>query len=257
MTATDVKRMLDHATNERGVAVLAQPSPFEAIYGRVRRAENRILTDEQVRRLPDGSGLWNAKEWRIRRASAERLTSELDRHGRTLNILEVGCGNGWLAAFLNRAGHTVMGIDVFTEELEQAARVFEGPLFARADLFRSPLPESRFDAVIFAASFQYFSDAAATLERSRRLLVPNGEVHVLDTVLYSGHQEARRAMDRSDHYYTGLGAPEMTGRYHAHVRTSLERSGGARILASPSPMRRMQQALGRNPSPFTHIAFAR
>lgn len=257
MTATDVKRMLAHATNERGVAVFAPPSPFEAIYGRVRRAENRILTDDQVRSLPDGNGLWNASEWRIRRASAERLTKELARHRRTLNILEVGCGNGWLSAFLHREGHTVVGIDIFTEELEQAARVFDGPLFARADLFCSPLPEGRFDAVIFAASFQYFVSAGSVIGQARRLLAPLGEIHVIDTILYRDDVQARAAEDRSDLYYKELGFPEMTGRYHAHVRPSLQQLAGARVIAAPSSICRLKQALGMNPSPFAHMVFAR
>lgn len=257
MTATEVKRLLAHATNERGVAVFEPPSPFETIYGRVRAAENRILSDEQVRRLPDGTGLWNAHEWRIRRSSSERLVNELGRRGKSLNILEAGCGNGWLSALLHRAGHTVIGIDAFTEELEQAVRVFDGPLFARADLFTSALPEERFDAVIFAASFQYFSDAGATIEQSRRLLAPNGEIHLLDTILYRDAGEARSAMDRSDRYYKELGLPEMVGRYHVHMRPALEQLGGARILAAPSCARRVQRALGMNPSPFTHMVFSR
>ncbi len=257
MTATEVERLLAQATNERGVAAFEPPSPFETIYGQVRAAENRILPDEQVRMLPDGSGLWNANEWRIRRASAERLVGELGRRGKPLNILEVGCGNGWLSAMLHRAGHTVMGIDAFTVELEQAVRVFDGPSFARADLFTSQLSEGRFDAVVFAASFQYFADAPRAIERSRQLLAPNGEIHVLDTILYADAREARSAMERSDLYYKELGFPQMIGRYHAHVRSSLEQLGGARMIAAPSPMRRLQQALGMNPSPFTHMVFTR
>lgn len=257
MTATEVKSLLTHATNERGVAVFEPPSAFEERYGRVRSLEERILTDDQVRALPDGTGLWNATEWRTRAASAKGLRVALDERGKPLNILEVGCGNGWLSALLHRAGHTVVGIDAFTAELQQAARVFDGPLFARADLFRSPLPEGRFDVVLFAASFQYFPDAAATIDRSRQLLAPQGRIHVLDTVLYADAREARSAMDRSDRYYNELGVPEMAGNYHAHTLPSLERLGGMQVLSTPPKFSRLRTALGLPASPFAHITFSR
>ncbi len=237
-----------------GVHLLGTPSAFEGLYEQARRVERRILTDAEVKRLPVGDGLWNSSEWAIRARSASRTLHALHRADGALRILEVGCGNGWLANLLHEAGHHVLGIDAFTLELEQAARVFAGgPAWARADLFTSALPMRTFDLVLFAASFQYFSDASATLERTRELLAPGGEVHVLDSILYRSAVEAAAAVERSRAYYATIGVPEMAEHYHAHQLEPLRAHGTLRILATPSGMDRTLQRFGRKASPFTHV----
>ncbi|HEX2616820.1 MAG TPA: class I SAM-dependent methyltransferase [Flavobacteriales bacterium] len=233
-----------------GVHLLSGPSPFEAQYGAVRAKEQRILTDDQVRRLPDGTGLWNADEWTVRAQSAQRLVDDLAQRWSSAHILEVGCGNGWLSGLLHRAGHTVIGIDPFTAELEQAARVFDGPLFARADLLASPLPEQNFHAIVFAASIQYFPDPAAAVRRALELTTPfAGEVHVMDTVLYANAQEAAAAQERSRMYYAELGFAEMATQYHAHQRSAFTGIGRCSVLTAPSRWKRLRG----DRSPFTHL----
>lgn len=236
-----------------GVHRMSGPSPFEEAYGAVRSKEDRILDDAQVRGLPNGAGLWNAREWRIRRSGAERLMEQLGDHGGA-KILEVGCGNGWLSAYLHRADHHVVGIDPFTMELEQAARVFpNGPVFVRADLFASPLPPHGFDAVVFAASIQYFGDMAGTLRRAAELVQPGGSIHVLDTVLYPDASEASAAQQRSRAYYAELGHPEMAENYHAHTLGTALGMPHARVIDGPSSFARIGKLLGGTASPFTHV----
>lgn len=245
---------LTDAPLRSGVRILSDAVPFEVLYERARSAEKRILTDEQVAQLPDGSGLWNAEEWRIRARSAGRLLHELRAFEPVARILEVGCGNGWLSAKLQREGYDVLGIDAFTAELEQAARVFnEGPQFARADLFHSALPKAFFDVNVFAASFQYFPDAAEALEHARSMLRSNGEIHVIDTILYRSPVEAAAATERSRNYYAGIGVPEMTDHYHAHTLAELKEIGHLRVLSAPSGMDRTLRRFGREASPFTHV----
>ncbi len=232
---------------------------FASLYHAIRAKENRILTDEQVAKLPDGRGLWNATEWRIRAASADRLVWALNKQGKELRILEVGCGNGWLANYMKDRGHVVLGIDPFTSELEQAARVFSnGPTFARIDLFNPLLPSTYFDAVVFAASIQYFKDAQATITRSLELLRPTGSVHVLDTILYSNSHQAAEAIARSRTYYASNGAPEMATNYFAHRLKDLEGMGPFTILDRPSHLSRLKERmLGNSVSPFTHLVISK
>jgi 2-polyprenyl-3-methyl-5-hydroxy-6-metoxy-1,4-benzoquinol methylase len=74
---------------------------FERLYIALREQEQRLYTDEQVRQLPDiDPSHLHYKEWKIRKHSAERLISYLNKKKRRLNILEIGCGNGWLSAQL-------------------------------------------------------------------------------------------------------------------------------------------------------------
>lgn len=255
-TARDLGWLKDFPV-ERGVRILEAPSAFESIYGAVRQAEGRILTDEQVRRLPLGKGLKHEAEWRVRAMGSERLIRALDAKGPGLNILEVGCGNGWLSAMLHDAGHQVHGIDSFTSELEQAARVFpEGPVFTRADLFNLSIPVRHFDVVLFAASLPYFNDASAALQRAKELIKEKGQVHVIDSMLYSNAEEVMAAGQRSAKYYRSLGFPGMAGHYHAHLLGPLARMNGARVLHAPSRWSRFHRLIGRTATPFTHLVLA-
>lgn len=238
-----------------GVYLIDPPSAFEEHYAKARSIEDRILTDEQVRSLPKTKVLWNDSEWRIRTKSAERLSNELKLQGPTLRILEVGCGNGWLSSYLQKHGHTVLGIDPFTLELEQAARVFEGgPTFARMNLFNTTLRPNYFDAVVFAASIQYFRDPVSTLKRALDLLCKNGRVHVMDTVLYANSVQAAEAKERSRWYYKSMGVPEMGTNYFAHTFKDLEAIGPPTVLHRPSKLDRIKnRVLGEKASPFTHL----
>jgi SAM-dependent methyltransferase len=44
--------------------------------------------------------------------------------GKPLNIIDVGCGNGYLVNYLSRAGHRVVGIDVAEDGIEIARRTY-------------------------------------------------------------------------------------------------------------------------------------
>ena len=71
---------------------------FEQLYIKLRNQEKRIYEDEEVAWLPDVSeDNIHKKEWRIRKASCQKLTHYLSSKKRALKILEVGCGNGWLS----------------------------------------------------------------------------------------------------------------------------------------------------------------
>lgn len=76
---------------------------------------------------------------------------------------------------------------------------------------------------------------------------------MLDTVLYRTSEEAKAAQQRSVHYYEGLGVPEMSELYHAHQQDSLRTVTGASFISGPSRWSRLQRALGRSVSPFTHV----
>ena len=92
-------------------------------YHDVRQREGRLLADDVVRGLPDSGGhTAHPEEWRVRGRSLQRVIRMLSDRPRT--ILDAGCGNGWLAARLAEAGHSVTGLDTGATELEQAKRVF-------------------------------------------------------------------------------------------------------------------------------------
>lgn len=205
------------------VTLVSDPAPFaarECLYLAVRDREGRLYSDAEVQRLPylPSSHPLHA-EWVVRGRSWERLRRHLGRRGRPLRILDLGCGNGWLAHGLAAAGHTVRAVDLNLIELEQGARVFGTGFdlqFLYADVFDSRLPLSDLDAVVIASAVQYFPDVRALIERLLTLLGPQGEIHLLDTPFYSLATVAA-ARDRTRAYYADLGFPEMAMYYHHHL----------------------------------------
>ncbi|MGZ5303482.1 MAG: class I SAM-dependent methyltransferase, partial [Bacteroidia bacterium] len=93
---------------------------------KVRSLEQRVYNDEHVSQLPDiHTSHVHYNEWKLRKLSAQSLLQYLQSKNQLLEILEVGCGNGWLSAKMAGVPKTnVTGWDVNETELEQAKRVF-------------------------------------------------------------------------------------------------------------------------------------
>jgi len=194
------------------------------LYLRVREKEGRLYSDQIAARLPDISPHHPlADEWRARTESANRLVHYVARLPQPSRILEVGCGNGWLSHKLASIGGVhVWGLDRGGSELVQASRLFcaSNLAFVNADIFCSPFAPHSFDLIVLASVIQYFPDLAALLRVLQNLLVSGGEIHVLDSLLYS-ENELASARERTRAYYASLGFPEMAGYYFHHTLSSL------------------------------------
>lgn len=132
----------------------------------------------------------------------------------TASVLDVGCGEGMIAARLATAGHRVVGIDVASEPLRRArARHRELDLRLVPTEGSWPLQDVSFDAVWAGEVIEHVLDTAGWLSEVRRVLRSDG-VLVLST---PAHQPltrlalglSRRAFEahfdpRSDHlrFYT-------------------------------------------------------
>jgi ubiquinone/menaquinone biosynthesis C-methylase UbiE len=88
------------------------------------------------------------------------------------------------------------------------------------DIFCPPFSNRLFDVVVIASAIQYFKDLAHLLQAIIPLLTTGGEIHILDSPLYSAG-ELPAARDRSRRYYEELGYPEMASYYHHHTLTSI------------------------------------
>ena len=98
-------------------------SAFETLYLRVREKEKRIYTDEQTARLPQISQQHpHYKEWLIREQSCNKLLQYIKKKECQLDILEVGCGNGWLSAQLAKAHGVETTGPVVCKKLKHAGR---------------------------------------------------------------------------------------------------------------------------------------
>lgn len=208
------------------MAIPVDTKVFEKQYICLRIKEGRLYTDEEVAQLPvigRSHPLYN--EWQIRKQSLSKLLSHISKKGNNPDILEVGCGNGWLSAQL--AAHTfgeVWGTDINQTELTQAKRVFSNISnlrFVYGDLRERPFPGKKFSLVIFAASIQYFPSLREILETAQQYLEENGEIHILDAHFYP-KAEIDAARQRTKNYYRLMDAGEMTGFYFHHALDELE-----------------------------------
>jgi ubiquinone/menaquinone biosynthesis C-methylase UbiE len=228
---------------------------FEKKYILIRTLENRLYTDEELMKLPDISkDHLHYREWQIRKSSTRRLLRRLSAQKRPLEILEIGCGNGWLCHHLAEIpGTRVTGLDINFTELQQAARVFSNDpnlRFIHGDISTGILEDRQFDRVIFAASIQYFPSLKKVLHTAMSCLKPGGEIHVLDTPLYKAGQ-LERAKSRTVAYYTSFGYPEMADYYHHHNIDDL-RSFHHTLLYNPYSVR--SRFLGiKSPFPWIRI----
>lgn len=224
----------------QGIQFLTDPAPFqekERLYFEVRRREGRIFPDEVVRDLPFiSSSSPYAKEWTLRRRSFQRLEQYLKKRfsGKKSSILDLGCGNGWMANRLaQNTEWDVWAVDLNEHELAQGARLFgrENLHFVYADLLNvsaSAFPGS-FGVIVLAASVQYFPDLQALVAALRARLKTGGEIHFIDSPFYKNETERVAARQRTFDYYSKAGAPEMAVYYHHHTWPEIYKEGGKNL----------------------------
>ena len=228
---------------------------FETLYTQLREKEGRIHPDEEVAQLPMVSPAHpHYKEWLIRKDSSQKLVSWLKKKKKPLDMLEIGCGNGWLSHKLSTIPRSmVIGTDINFSEIQQAARVFQHApnlhfiyTYAEPGIFK----EKRFDIVIFAAAIQYFESFPETIKNALNWLKQDGEIHILDSPFYSA-MEVSPARQRSRDYYESKGFPGMIDYYFHHSFEELKKFN-YEILYQPGKL--IKRFTGnKNPFPWIVI----
>jgi SAM-dependent methyltransferase len=120
-------------------------------------------------------------------------------------VLDVGCGPGWLSEFLARCGYWVTGVDV-SEDMVRIARdridgidepIGEG-IKALAEFHAMAVLElpwsDRFDAAILYDAMHHFDDEVETLRVIRRTLVPGGRIFIHEGVRPPEGSEGEREL---------------------------------------------------------------
>jgi SAM-dependent methyltransferase len=104
-------------------------------------------------------------------------------------VLDVGCGPGWMSEYLARCGYWVTGIDISPDMVRIAGErveAIEGPigmeLEPQAEFHAMHVRElpwrSRFDAAILYDTMHHFDDELETLRIIRSTLVPGGLLYL-------------------------------------------------------------------------------
>jgi ubiquinone/menaquinone biosynthesis C-methylase UbiE len=189
---------------------------FSMHYLAVREKENRIFTDAEVRKLPN----IEKHEWPFRVKSTERFVNYIASKNSDLQILTIGCGNGWFTNKIAKVSekNQVIGLDMNREELEQAARTFpkKNTHFVYGDIFKiSKQFEAKFDIITLNGAIQYFEGFEGLMILLNTFLRAKGEIHIIDSPFYNT-SEIPAAKERTKAYYNELAVPEMAEQYHAH-----------------------------------------
>jgi ubiquinone/menaquinone biosynthesis C-methylase UbiE len=240
-----------------GIYVLSEiKNDFEEIYLKVREKEKRIYSDNELILLPFASSSHPHKnEWNIRAKSFLRFKEYLKTKKQELNILDLGCGNGWFCGQLSKSHNAnFYCVDVNLTELKQAGRVFssERIKFFYGDIFSAGFPENSFDIITINAAVQYFPDLKRLIERLFRLITESGEIHILDSPFYSVN-EVENARKRTSDYYNSLGFPEMRNYYHHHTLKELS-DFKYKILYQPNSIEnKVKKIFSVKDSPFPWI----
>ncbi|NJM80464.1 MAG: class I SAM-dependent methyltransferase [Flavobacterium sp.] len=228
---------------------------FSDKYIEIRTKENRILTDSEVEKLPyTTKSNPNHKEWRIRQQSSGMIFNYLKNKKESLQILDIGCGNGWFSHMLSQIENSkVIGLDINKIELEQASRVFnkENLQFFYGDIFKITKFEKQFNIITLNACIQYFPNFKQLLDKLKSCLVSDGEIHIIDSPFYK-NEEISNAKERTNTYYKTLGYPEMSNFYFHH---STDAISDFKIRYQPSK-NRFYNFFNRNNSPFMWLQYS-
>jgi ubiquinone/menaquinone biosynthesis C-methylase UbiE len=197
---------------------------FEKAYLQIRNEENRIYSDEIVKKLPQlPKNHPQFKEWKSRQRISQQLLQYLAQN-KGEYYLDLGCGNGWFTHQIQKnTKGKVVGLDINALELKQAHRLFanDSCFFAYGDIFKSPLPKQYFNSIILNSCIQYFPDLQLLIKRLLELLKKDGCIHILDSPLYQA-KELAAAQQRSKWYYEKKGNLVMLPHYHHHTWEALD-----------------------------------
>ena len=133
-----------------------------------------------------------------------------------LDAIELGCGTGYVSAWMARRGARVVGIDNSPRQLQTASRLqrehgLDFPLLL-GNAERVPYPDASFDFAISEYGAALWADPAAWIPEAARLLRRGGRLHFLTNhvlaYLCSPDLEADPMTDRLQRPMFGMGRTE-------------------------------------------------
>jgi SAM-dependent methyltransferase len=169
---------------------------FAEDYAAHRQAEGRGFAGEQLLALPYLRSGPLARQWAVRARSFDAFMARLVRPmykslGRTLRLLDLGAGNGWLSYRVALEGHCATALDIRDDRVDGLGAA--GPFLQRtggrmrtavAAFDVLPAPDASFDIAVFNASLHYATDLAGVLEDAARVVASGGRLAILDSPLY-------------------------------------------------------------------------
>ncbi len=212
---------------------------FEKAYLKAHSRANRIVSDAELRELP-GTFFYtmHRQQWQRRANISKRLIEYLRKGKEQPRIMDLACGNGWLAANIASIPESeITALDINMTELEQAARVFaENNLeFYYGDIFEDIFPKGQWDYVILCEAISYFPSLEKLINRCREYLKSEGEIHIIESPLFQ-EKELEAAQNEVETMYNEVRVPEMIPFHHLHTYQTLQNYDYS-ILYRPSKIK--------------------
>jgi ArsR family transcriptional regulator len=148
-----------------------------------------------------------------------------------LDVVDIGCGDGYLALEAARWARHVTGIDRSDDVLERAKALAERRQITnvdwrKGDLSRLPLRDASHDVALLSQSLHHASDPERALAEAVRVLRPSGRLLLMDLKAHDQSWVRARFGDR----HLGFTANQL--------RELLEGAGLARVRVSTGAARR-------------------
>jgi ubiquinone/menaquinone biosynthesis C-methylase UbiE len=153
-------------------------------------------------------------------AFALEALATLEANGR-LRVLDLGCGDGRVAARLAAAGADVTGVDASQEALERASRANPELEFTSPNADGTlPLADNSFDAVVCINVLEHVADTQALVSEARRVLAPGGRL----VVVVPWHGRLKNALGSFERHHDPL-QPVLRFYSRRSLRMMLEELG--------------------------------
>lgn len=153
---------------------------------------------------------WDAEASGCEDAWLERWLDLLEPR-REAPVLDLGCGAGEDARFLQRRGFRVVAADFSEKALEIVGRRAPGAQVKKVDFARGlPFPDARFGAVVAGFSLHYFPwpKTVEILGEVHRCLLPGGNLLARLNSTNDRHYAAARKEEIGPNFYLVGGSPK-------------------------------------------------
>lgn len=182
---------------------------FMKEYAAIREQEQRGSNDRAYYRALPFQDLTGTRpgDWRIRAAGYTALLKHviLEREsGGPMKILDLGAGSGWLSNRLAERGHTLVAVDLQTNDRDGlgAWRHYDTKFTPiQAEFDRLPLAPGQFDVVVFNAAFHYSEEYERTLAAALAAANPTGVVTILDSPVYNESASGQQMVQEREAFF--------------------------------------------------------